>query len=281
MDSGNSRLRSTISYALAKVGLVCGVGLFIGNIPNQASLSVVEPIPTGVVPAITDPGMPALPSQCQPNAVYEKAQQFTVRVFSDNSQGSGILIRRQGQLYTVLTNRHVLEENAPYQVQMSDQQVYSAWEDKAVRFGLNDLALVQFRSVFKTYNPAALASSKALSTGETVYATGFPVEIEDSLTSEIKFTCGQVSFILDKALEGGYQVGYTNDIWKGMSGGPVLNSTGEVVAVNGMHAYPLWGDPYIYQDGSKPSPRTRELLIHSSWAIPIEKVTVSLSQFKQ
>ena len=71
-------------------------------------------------------------------------------------------------------------------------------------------------------------------------------------------------------MEGGYQIGYTNDIEKGMSGGPLLNARGEVVGVNGVHAYPLWGDPYQYKDGSEPNAALREQMSKYSWGIPID-----------
>lgn len=37
-----------------------------------------------------------------------------------------------------------------------------------------------------------------------------------------------------------------------------------------MHAYPLWGDPYIFADGSEPEPALREQMVNYSWGIPIE-----------
>lgn len=45
---------------------------------------------------------------------------------------------------------------------------------------------------------------------------------------------------------------------------------GQVVGINGMHAYPLWGDPYVFKDGSLPCPKMRAVMEQSSWAIPIE-----------
>ena len=85
---------------------------------------------------------------------------------------------------------------------------------------------------------------------------------------------------MDKALEEGYQIGYTNDVKKGMSGGPLFNTRGEVIGVNGKHAFPLWEAPDFYQDGSQPCEPLQELITRSSLAIPIEKVISLTPQFR-
>lgn len=77
--------------------------------------------------------------------------------------------------------------------------------------------------------------------------------------------------ILPQPLEGGYRLGYTNEIQKGMSGGPVLNQQGQLVALNGMHQ-PLWGEPYRYMGGQMPDPRLRGQLADLSWGIPIAAI---------
>jgi len=50
----------------------------------------------------------------------------------------------------------------------------------------------------------------------------------------------------------------------------VLNAKGEVVGINSLHPYPLWGDPYVFVDGSKPATQERSLIVRSSWAVPID-----------
>jgi serine protease Do len=203
------------------------------------------------------------------------ARNITVKVLSDDNWGSGILVRRQGDSYTVLTNQHVLWIGENFTVQTPDGKSYVAKRDAKTGFGKNDLGMLHFTSTpNNTYPIANLGCSLKLPSGTPVFAAGFPLPLTEQSTKGFKFTSGSISLISQKAFEGGYQVGYSNSIEKGMSGGPVLNARGEVIAVNGMHQEPLWGDPYIYQDGSKPTIGFN-ILSHSSWAIPIETVVRS------
>ena len=83
------------------------------------------------------------------------------------------------------------------------------------------------------------------------------------------FTAGKISLLLKKPLLGGYQIGYTNEVRKGMSGAPVLNTRGEVVAINGLQSEPLWQTQELYQDGEKPDSATEKLIVSSSMAVPM------------
>jgi S1-C subfamily serine protease len=202
--------------------------------------------------------------------LHNLAESITVKVRSRDNWGSGILIQQQGQVYTVLTNKHVLAAGKPYRVETPNGQVYFANLSGSIRFGGNDLALLQFRSPYHTYAVASLGTTATLRVGDEVFAGGFPFARDWSDSMGFVFTTGQVSLLLDRALVGGYQVGYTNEIQKGMSGGPILNRQGEVVGLNGMHKHPLWGNPYIFKDGSTPNFSFRELMTRYSWGIPSE-----------
>ncbi len=203
--------------------------------------------------------------------LQQLARAITVKVFSGDTWGSGIVIQKQGQVYTVVTNEHVLVAGNGHRIQTSDGRVYSARVVKGDRFGGNDLGLLQFSSA-AAYTVATLAASSSLQVGDEVLAAGFPIEGNPGFS----LAAGQISLLPEKALEQGYQLAYTNDIQKGMSGGPLLNQQGQVVGINGMHAYPLWGDPYVFQDGSLPCPAMRDVMVKSSWAIPIETLARSL-----
>lgn len=221
---------------------------------------------------------PLLPAK----QLQKLAQSITVKVRSEGVLGTGILINKEGAIYTVLTNDHVLiAGDPPYQIETPDGKIHPAIGQETPLED-NDLGLLEFRSA-TDYQVASLGAVSELKEGDSVFAAGFPFQYwrEERPTAPsppfsqeklegFVFRSGKVSGVLDKALEGGYRVGYTNLIDKGMSGGPLLNGEGEVVAVNGMHAEPLWGDPYIYKDGSQPSRSEKDRMSRYSWGIPME-----------
>ena len=227
----------------------------------------VQALPADISgPAVAPYPATQLPKQVQPD-LRQVAKAITVKVLSGDTWGSGILIQKQGQIYTVLTNRHVLTpgEGQRYRIQTGDGRIYLANLVNTVSFEGNDLGLLQFRSRRKVYAIASLETSSNPAVGEEVFAAGFPIE-----ATGFFFNVGQISLVLDRGFVGGYQIAYTNDIQKGMSGGPLLNRKGKVVGINGMHSYPLWGNPYVFKDGSTPSLSEQQEMIRFSWAVPVQ-----------
>jgi serine protease Do len=249
-------------------GGICGLGLAgLQRINHTQPLAIASPQVLSL--AQTEQSFQLARGSLHP--LQRRAYAITVKVLAgDEDWGSGILIKRQDKSYWVLTNQHVLWIGDRYRVQTADGRTYAAKAISQASFGQNDLGLLQFQSQAINYETAKLGCSRNLAVGTPVFATGFPLPLTELSSKGFKFTTGRISLITPKAFEGGYQVGYSNDIEKGMSGGPVLNLQGEVVAVNGMHQEPLWGDPYVFQDGSKPKVDSRSILEHSSWAIPME-----------
>lgn len=231
----------------------------------------VTPVDCLITPVVTQPiTSPTGISSRSLKWLSERARTITVKIKTGPNAGSGILIKRQGKVYTVLTNRHVITPGAPYVIQTPDGRSHPATLVKKFNFRDTDLALLQFRGQ-SNYAIAKLNRSNQWLAGDPVITAGFPLDPPPQQPKGLLITIGQISLLPTQPFEGGYQMGYTNLIHQGMSGGPVLNLQGEVIGINSLHAYPLWGDPYIFQDGSKPSPAQRQQVIQSSWAVPITR----------
>jgi S1-C subfamily serine protease len=198
------------------------------------------------------------------------AQTFTVKVLSKDTWGSGVILYKQGRVYTVLTTEHILVEGDAHRIQTSDGHLYRANWLQTVHLNGNDLALLQFQSTNESYPVASLDTSYTLTVGDQVFAAGFSSEAEPSNQKGFVYTTGQISFLPEQAFEGGYQIGYTNRVEKGMSGGPLLNYQGKLIGINGMDKYPLWGNPYVFKDGSVPSTEVQQQMRRLSWAIPMQ-----------
>ncbi|MDF5718087.1 MAG: serine protease [Rhizonema sp. NSF051] len=231
--------------------------------------------------------LPLASTQLSVEQLQQVAEAITVKVLSKETLGSGTLVKREGQIYTVITNAHVLRAaNPPYQIQTTDGHIHQAIVSKAVHFQSNDLGLLQFRNTGAVYAIANLGDSSTLVVGDKVFVGGFThlipnpsLQAQKEAAGEFIFTVGQVSLVLNKALEGGYQIGYTNEIRKGMSGAPLLNLRGEVVGINGQHKDPVWDAPELYQDGSEPSKQVQNLITRSSLAVPIKTVVQLAPKF--
>lgn len=206
-------------------------------------------------------------------ALHDYARQITVRVIVGEQWGTGTLIQRWGSYYRIVTNRHVVTPGQTYQVEMPDGQIYPAALVESASFPDRDLALLQVQANADYSVIQYFADSSTLLPGSPVVASGFPFDSSRPSATGLRFTVGLISLISDRELEDGYQIGYTNDIVKGMSGGPVLDWNGLLIAINGIHAYPLWGSSYRYITGESVNASLAEKMTHYSWSIPINTFT--------
>jgi tetratricopeptide (TPR) repeat protein len=152
--------------------------------------------------------------------------------------GSGVIIRHQGDLYTLVTNRHVvcggldcdlsIDEN--YKLELADGRVQTVRSKDVKLLGKNlDLAVIQFRSKYQ-YSVAQFAIAGSLKVPDTLYASGFPRE------QGFRFSPGEALAVANIRLTGnnyGYTIIYNANTQPGMSGGGVFNQNGQLVAIHG------------------------------------------------
>jgi S1-C subfamily serine protease len=170
--------------------------------------------------------------------VGEIARAITVKIETKTSDGrnpggSGVILKREGDTYTVLTAAHVLPSGAQYSLTTPDGRKYLPVAG-SVRFAPNDidLAVLKFKSG-NSYNTAKLGNSNKLKLSTEVQVGGFPALTRVITQSVFVITEGKVVANSSKEFVNGYSLLYGNPTLPGMSGGPVLNMDGEVVAIHG------------------------------------------------
>ena len=189
-----------------------------------------------------------------------KAKGFTVRIDSTSGgNGSGVIIAKKGNIYTVLTADHVFCEKIKgttrcadhtYTVVTSDGKTRNIEKSTIIRQEGVDLAVFQFES--RDNYPVAEIANYNPNTGDFVFAAGFPKigqnpskwlfsggRINDKetgllLTRQSPLSTQQSGTLQSVAsLTGGYELVYTSITFGGMSGGAVLDSQGRVIGIHG------------------------------------------------
>ena len=208
-----------------------------------------------------------------PSSAYELAIKFTVKIYSENSWGSGFIVSERNGKYLVLTSKHLIESKKEYRVLTQDgilhnSKVIDYWQDQNA-----DVALLEFTNEEQEYATAILPSldSPSFQIGDKVFAAGFTNASDWTSPSQFTLVEGEVVLILNETLIDGYQIGSSNDLRTGMSGGPLLNSRGEVIGINGIGKYPLLVNAYIFSDGTLPSEEMIERMQELSWSIPLSE----------
>lgn len=168
--------------------------------------------------------------------VNDIAREVTVLIRGKQGHGSGFIISRKGNTYTVLTAGHVVSSPDEYVIVTADKKAYVLDYGKIRRFSKVDLAVVEFSSEIE-YKTARLTDSDKITEGMSVFVSGWPrlATVGNAAGGQLtrQFTNGQVSGFLPQPLEG-YKMIYTNTTLGGMSGGPVLDAGGRVVGIHGL-----------------------------------------------
>jgi S1-C subfamily serine protease len=198
--------------------------------------------PNGAFDLTVADAAPAFDSEEQQNiAVYKKVLPSVVNITStevrwdffygpvpQTGQGSGFVLNKDG---LILTNNHVIDKGQQVEVTLSDKHKYKATVvtvDKG-----HDLALLKIDA--PNLVPVTLAeTSTGLMVGQRVYAIGNPFGLSGTMTrgiiSAIRSVRGPDSNLIEDAIQTDASVN------PGNSGGPLLNSRGEVIGITTMIA---------------------------------------------
>ncbi len=160
------------------------------------------------------------------------AKSITLRIEPLDSKkgGSGVILQKQGDIYTAITAAHVLEGTA-FRLITPDGQVHRSLSFRKAKNNL-DLAIVKFRSS-NSYPLADIGTSVSLESGSEIYVAGFPDLTSTFDDGVFNFTRGEVTGNASKPNSYGYSLIYNSVTLPGMSGGPVLNDEGKLIAIHG------------------------------------------------
>jgi S1-C subfamily serine protease len=205
-----------------------------------------QPVNVEAVP----PGSPSATNIAQRDAALTDDESINVRIYRQASSavaniltkateydffmdpvpvegaGSGFVIDGRGY---ILTNFHVVQEAQSIEVVLGDQSKYPAKFIGADQ--RNDVALIQIDPKGKKLAVLSLGDSSALQVGQKVLAIGNPFGFQSTLTTGIvsalgrTVQTGQTTFI-DEAIQTDAAIN------RGNSGGPLINSHGEVIGIN-------------------------------------------------
>jgi S1-C subfamily serine protease len=210
-----------------------------------------EPISVEAVPPVTvDKGEVRNVSLAERDAALSNDEVLNVRIYRETSPavanvltkateydfwmdpvpvegaGSGFVIDGKGY---ILTNFHVVQGAQTIEVVLGDQSRYSAKFIGADQ--RNDVALLKVEPKGKPLMALSLGDSAALQVGQKVLAIGNPFGFQSTLTTGVVSALGrtvqtsQTTFI-DQAIQTDAAIN------RGNSGGPLINSHGEVIGIN-------------------------------------------------
>jgi tetratricopeptide (TPR) repeat protein/S1-C subfamily serine protease len=201
------------------------------------------------------------------SSIRQMAQGFTVKILVGDTNGSGVIIGKTGNTYRVVTNAHVVNRASSYRLQTPDGKVY---QGKLIQKGAsiegNDLAILEFQAPVN-YSIATLADGGTLKPNDAVYSAGFPID-----QSNFVITSGTVTEVTSQPLKGGYQLGFSADTLQGMSGGPLLNASGQLIGIVGMGKGAALMEAYTYQDESRPGSDVINQWRSMSFAVPVATI---------
>jgi S1-C subfamily serine protease len=191
--------------------------IFVGTV---AALVIVQP---AIAKTAKEVAQIAIPTTVQIN-----------NTLVADASGSGVIISKTGNTYTVLTANHVVKNpNSEFVIRTSKGKDHPVTSVKSLQKEGNgpDLAIITFETP-EEYSVAPISNSDEATIGSGIYISGYPLPAMGSTEREYAFTSGQVTNIRSSNPEG-YTMRYDAVTRRGMSGGPVFDVSGRVIGIHG------------------------------------------------
>lgn len=149
------------------------------------------------------------------------------REYESKGLGSGVIVRKTGNTYYVLTNNHVAGSATKISIKLNDEREF---EGKLVGADSRiDVALVSFESKDSSIPVATLGDSDKVQPGDICMAFGAPLGYSQSVTQGIISAVGRSESHMSAISD---YIQTDAAINQGNSGGPLVNIYGEVIGIN-------------------------------------------------
>jgi len=217
-------------------GLIIGLGAYwAGSTYGPRAPQTVDALPAPA--AVGEPHLD--PTEAENVRIYKQAAPAVANIVTKTVEydfffnpvpvegaGSGFLIDADGH---ILTNYHVVQGAETIEVTLGDQSRF-----KAKMIGAdtrNDIALIKIDPKGRKLTPLPLGDSRNLLVGQSVLAIGNPFGFQSTLTTGVVSSLGRTvqtseNTFIDEAIQTDAAIN------RGNSGGPLLNSRGEVIGIN-------------------------------------------------
>lgn len=201
--------------------------------------------------------------------VDQVAKLITVRV-EGVTQGSGALLKKEGDIYTVLTAWHVLSgqsQGEELDIFTHDGKIHKGIGASIKRVGNSDTAFVSFRSSHDYFLPAF---ANRLGQEAEIYISGFPFSVKSKFPRLVRARLLGITDCASQVSKGGllYEIQKSNQKYSksdwfisrfetprkfvnnpdsdtkiGMSGGPILTKNGSIIGHHngGLGGVSDWG----------------------------------------
>lgn len=149
------------------------------------------------------------------------------REYESKGLGSGVIVRKSGNKYYVLTNNHVAGKATKINIKLNDNREFDATlvgADERI-----DIALVCFESKDSSIPVAKLGDSGKVMPGDICMAFGAPLGYSQSVTQGIVSAVGRSESHMSSISD---YIQTDAAINQGNSGGPLVNIYGEVIGIN-------------------------------------------------
>jgi len=230
-----SALRSLRPYAALLATAVLGGVVAVGAVARLGGLEGETTVITETV-ASPSPSATSAGGEMSVNQIYERTASGVVQITSTSGNiaggsqqealGSGFVLDKAGH---IVTNYHVVQGANEIRVSFSNRDTVEA--QLVGTDPSTDLAVLQVDTSASALTPLPLGDSDKVEVGDPVVAIGNPFGLDRTATSGIvsalkRLITAPNRFTIDHVIQTDAPINHGN------SGGPLLNSRGQVIGVN-------------------------------------------------